>query len=399
LEKPVKILFITTTNLASNPRLLKELNIAQSSGFDCTVIQFCLGNWSDLKTEDLINDFPNVKFVFLSALRKPFTDWAISSLLELFLKRIPARFLSLCLLAYASGKRSYLLHKYLKKSKDQHDWIIAHNPAAFFPAYWLSNKSETRLGIDVEDYHPGETGSKENGLKLIRLMRTVLNHAAYISFSSPLIKNETLAQICSPVCDQFIILNGFNGADFTKPMNQISGNLKLIWFSQYIDAGRGLEEILPALEHIKTIELHLIGELRNSFHDTYLREKEFIFLHGTMTPSELNAAMVHFDIGLALEPGKDLNNNLAVSNKIITYAQAGLYILASHTPAQDQFLRESNLDYTQTDLSEKSLIDILLELQEKKELIRAERLKRYEQGRCYDWEKSGDILYKRWMKN
>ncbi len=118
-----------------------------------------------------------------------------------------------------------------------------------------------------------------------------------------------------------------------------------------------------------------------------------------MTPSELNAAMVHFDIGLALEPGKDLNNNLAVSNKIITYAQAGLYILASHTPAQDQFLRDSNLDYTQTDLSEKSLIDILLELQEKKELIRAERLKRYEQGRCYDWEKSGDILYKRWMKN
>lgn len=399
MEKPVKILFITTTNLASNPRLLKELNVAQGSGFDCAVIQFYLGNWSDSKTEDLINDFPNVQFVFLSALRKPFTDWAISSLLELFLKRIPAKFLSLRLLAYASGKRSYLLHNYLKKSKEKYDWIIAHNPASFFPAYWISKKFQARLGIDVEDYHPGEMGGKVYVLKIIRLMRIVLNHATYISFSSPLIQRETWAQICSPVCDQYIILNGFKGADFTKPMNQISGNLKLIWFSQYIDAGRGLEEILPALEHIKTIELHLIGELRNSFRYKYLLDKEFIFLHGTMTPSELNAAMVDFDIGLALEPGKDLNNNLAVSNKIITYAQAGLYILASHTPAQDQFLRESNLDYIQTDLSEKSLIDILLELQDKKELIRAERLKRYKQGRFYDWEKSGDILYNRWMKN
>jgi len=46
-----KILFLTSTNLASNPRLLKELRLAVTHGYDCTVMQFQLGNWSDTATQ------------------------------------------------------------------------------------------------------------------------------------------------------------------------------------------------------------------------------------------------------------------------------------------------------------------------------------------------------------
>jgi glycosyltransferase involved in cell wall biosynthesis len=47
------------------------------------------------------------------------------------------------------------------------------------------------------------------------------------------------------------------------------------------------------------------------------------------------------DIGLALETGKDLNNGIALSNKIFTYLLAGNAIIFSDTDAQRQFYEEN----------------------------------------------------------
>ena len=70
-----KILFITTTNLASNPRLLKELLIAENIFNYIEVIQFRLGNWSDVNTDTLKLSLKNTVFTELSAIRKPFLPW------------------------------------------------------------------------------------------------------------------------------------------------------------------------------------------------------------------------------------------------------------------------------------------------------------------------------------
>jgi glycosyltransferase involved in cell wall biosynthesis len=48
-----------------------------------------------------------------------------------------------------------------------------------------------------------------------------------------------------------------------------------------------------------------------------------------------------FDIGLALEPGRDLNNQIALSNKIFTYLLAGNAVIFSDTPAQKKFHAEN----------------------------------------------------------
>jgi glycosyltransferase involved in cell wall biosynthesis len=44
-----------------------------------------------------------------------------------------------------------------------------------------------------------------------------------------------------------------------------------------------------------------------------------------------------YDIGLALEPGRDKNNQIALSNKIFTYLLAGNAVIFSATPAQKLF--------------------------------------------------------------
>ena len=62
--------------------------------------------------------------------------------------------------------------------------------------------------------------------------------------------------------------------------------------------------------------------------------------HDPAAPDELTAFASQFDIGLALEPAFSRNNDIALSNKIFTYMQAGLAIIASNTTAQQQLLKK-----------------------------------------------------------
>jgi hypothetical protein len=71
------ILFITTSNLASNPRLLKELRLSIGVFKKIDVVQFSLGGWTDEITEKLKLDYGQVNFIELDAKRKPFLDFKV----------------------------------------------------------------------------------------------------------------------------------------------------------------------------------------------------------------------------------------------------------------------------------------------------------------------------------
>jgi hypothetical protein len=92
-----------------------------------------------------------------------------------------------------------------------------------------------------------------------------------------------------------------------------------------------------------------------------------------------------------------LNNQLAISNKMLAYAQAGLFILASKTPGQEYFLQQSNLDYLQTEINENALCHSLHSLIQSKKQIRSGRNKRYINGRVYDWEFTSNQLLRTWF--
>ena len=59
--------------------------------------------------------------------------------------------------------------------------------------YWPFNfslKIESKLGIDVEDYHPGETNDRIISNRVLRLMEKTLKKTNYVSFAAPLIQKE-----------------------------------------------------------------------------------------------------------------------------------------------------------------------------------------------------------------
>lgn len=391
------ILFITTTNIAANPRLQKELQLAVQNGFKCTVVQFRLGNWSDILTIELEKSFPKVHFIWLSALRRPVHLWLISSVFEKILRWFPYQLLSGFALSVAVGKRSFLLNSKIKFITGHFDWIIAHNPATFYIAHRFSKKWNCRLGIDVEDYHPGESNNIYEQQRMKLYLQEVLPHASYISYASPLIMKTVQENIAFLNSSQFSIINSFYSSEFPFSAEHKGGPLRLVWFSQFIDRGRGLESLLQIIDSIGDIELHLIGNLNHSFFKEQILGKKNVICHQVMSQQILHKSLHYYDIGLALEPGKDFNNKIALSNKMLAYAQAGLFILASNTPAQDEFLQKSNLDYVQTDLNQNTLFSVLTSLVESRSEIRSRRKFRHLNGKVFDWSNNSDLLLNTWL--
>lgn len=384
-----RILFITTNNLATNPRLFKELELARLKSFGVTVILFSLGNWSEKIEAEMQARYSDVNFIKLSAGRDPFFLWLVSSLLEKAARYVTRVITFPVLVSWATGKRSYLISKQLRKMSGKFDWVVVHNPAAFYPATLFAKRHKIKLGIDVEDYHPGESNDKHLSASIKKMMANCLPKADYVSFASPLIKNEVESDLKFKGSNWFTVLNYFPGTEFPIPDSIISGPLKLVWFSQNINAGRGLENILPFIKAAgNKIELHLIGNLDAEFAKMHLKDSPNIFIHPPKSQKELHQSFVDYDIGLALDVAVDRNRELALTNKILAYLQSGLFIIASDTPAQKDFLIEFPENGALFDTKLKSFDRLLSEAISNVTTIRKNKLNRYYsvQEKCWENE-------------
>jgi hypothetical protein len=397
------LLFLTTTNLSTNPRLLKELKLANENGYDCTFVGFKLGNWSDKTENEHLKSLKNVRTYYLSAgisthsgisttlndLQQPLVErsrnpetersrsqrsfrlrsmalwrWlsvvearyltTLISKLSIFLNKIFRK--SLKLNAYAHNKRTWQLVKALKKQKGDFNLVIAHNLGALYPAYKFVKKKNIPFAFDIEDYHPGEKCSPTEKHRRELLMQKILPKAAYVSYASPLIGKYSFDLInkinlglsSSPSGRgreaRVLINNSFSKNEFELKESQAE-KLQLIWFSQNIAHGRGLELIIPVLAKFKDkVQLTLVGNLYNDFEASFLKNYlDFISFTPPLPQKELNQLLCRFDVGLAIElSSADFNRDICLTNKIFAYTQAGLFVLATDTAAQKKFIEEHN---------------------------------------------------------
>ena len=336
-----RILFITTLNLASNPRLIKELNLALKNDFEVELICFEFENWSYEYDLELKENFrlKGVRIHSIPAGRRPILIWLNSIMREKGFRLLSQFFqLKNKKLANAISRRNWLILKKLNATSSP-ALVVGHNPGALYPTYAFARKFNCPAGFDMEDYHPGEG----NNLHLQHLTRLLVQKFIpamdYVSFASPSFM-EQMQPIIKRYSDTWVpILNLFPLSEFEEPAKVNSGPVKMVWFSQHISKGRGLELILPNIIKFKgEVELHLFGNINEKFYEDELKNEESIFVHKPLSQIELHKKLSEFDVGLALEPGKDLNNQLALSNKMLACLQAGLFVLATSTPAQEALL-------------------------------------------------------------
>lgn len=399
----MRLLFITTSNLATNPRLVKELYLASSLKFDIEVIQFNLDNWSYSYTQQIKGNLPKVNFIDIEAGRRPFIPWFVSSFLERFFSRIPLPFLPLSWLSISLNKRAFLIQRHFRNIQYKPDLIIAHNPGSFYPAMLFAKRYKSEFAIDVEDYHPGETFDGRVTERMKKLMQLVLPKAKYVSFASKLILERVKSDMHksnSNLCNPTLINNVFSKEEFVLKTNYATdqGKLNFVWFSQNIDYSRGLESIFTLLDNFgNDISLTLFGNLREEFFQKEITHRNYIRTEQPMAQHKLHSILSNFDIGLALETiTSDYNRDICLTNKIWSYLQSGIYILASSTKAQKELIHEfSSNGEILYEIDNKARLQIKNMIQNK-EQIRKGQTERSLLNEKVNWENEADKLKYVW---
>lgn len=396
----MRILFISTHNFATNPRLLKEIRLALANDHQVSVLCCAFNNWSKANNENIKEQLlPGIDYYEVAGNRHPFLPWLTSSVI-FFLSKYFLFFFpdSNFLLSVRSNKRSWLLMNRLKKIRQKTDLVIAHNPGSFFPAMRFAGRKKIFFGIDLEDFHPGETTDERGAFQLTKLLKNILPQAAYLTAASPLIADFS-KKISDKIKDRpTVILNLFSASEFIPPCLERPGRLRLVWFSQNISFDRGLEKIIPLIEENVNTELHLYGNCNQAFQKQWLQNRNNIFLHEPLLQENLHKELAHYDIGLAIEPGRDLNNTLAISNKILAYFQSGIFILASDTIGQKNFIENNEGAGILTTLENDDIREKLLSLFTDMENLRAGSVKRYENAKNFCWENESVKLIKIWKE-
>ncbi len=393
-----RILFLSTHNFATNPRLVKEIELALENNFAVSVICFSFNNWSRANN-DIIKQRLKQKITYyeVPGNRWPPIPWLLSSasfsLSKIFLKLYPV---NTFLLSLFSNKRSLLLLQKARHLKEEIGLVVAHNPGSFYPAQKMAQERNIPLGIDLEDYHPGETTNPITAGYLRSLLAGILPAAAYISAASPLILDKSISDTGGINSQPITIMNYFPGSEFIKPKVKTSGKLLMVWFSQNISYNRGLEQLIPCIKHNHEVELHLFGNASAEFVNEWLMDLPNLFLHDALPQDELHQRLSAFDIGLAIEPGKDMNNELALSNKILAYYQAGLYILASDTNAQNKFISDNGEHGISTSLHDGMLSGAINQLVAAKDRIRKTAIPRFDTASTTSWETESTKLLNSW---
>ncbi len=397
---PGRVLFLTSTNLAVNPRCLKEVRLAVAANMDVTVVAFRLGNWSDAQEQEIVKELTTVRFYYLSITRDQLGSWLQATFFIKVSRLVHAVFPGKVFWAStAINKQSWLLWKWIKQYKGRQDLIIAHNPPAFYPAEKLAAKNRTAFALDIEDYHPGEIDNKAIETPLTVVMESVLARSAYNSFAAPGIRDHCRQAIGINRDTDIVVNNVFPSDEFSYDGDNGKGKMKLVWFSQNIDFGRGLEELIPCLDRMATdIELILIGDPKEPFCHNFVEGKDFIKTLRPVSQRELHRIICSADIGLALETGKDINRKLTLTNKIWAYYQAGLFVLASDTPAQAEFLAHFPDHGLVTPLTVENVAGALGLLLRRLPEIRAQKQMRFIRAKKEGWEHESAVLLNKWKE-
>lgn len=403
----MKISFLTTLSLATNPRLVKEVMVAQDLFNEIEVICFSFGNWSnELDVKIKIQFKSNVKVIGLPASKKSFFVWFVSSLLERLAKKAPFIYnKSLLFSSLASNKRTSMLLYYIRKHKlfRGSSLIVSHNLGTLYPAFYFSKLYNIPFAFDVEDYHPGEVIHEDAVNEKKRreiLMQMVLPHAAYVTAASPIIGRE-VEKLCN--VPAITINNSFYSNEFKLPVDDLSNlgqKLQLVWFSQHINYGRGLELLLPALDSdCDHVTLTLIGNLNTNFAKEWLQYRTYVKVIAPLQQDILHKELSRYDVGLALDlKSTDFNRDIALTNKIFAYKQAGLFVLATDTKAQVEFMNQFKDEGYVCEQTSESISSGIAYMLENVESIRAEKTNRFNKAREIAFEAEEEKLKALWQK-
>jgi glycosyltransferase involved in cell wall biosynthesis len=339
--KETKLLLITSTHLAKNPRLVKEM-AALKSFYKLEVVFFQTLSEYVIYDDLIMADHPEVDFHRINWLNRYYSSRLSYTLLQKFLILIH-RISTISILPEHQFFSGYLL--LLKKLKKTDAAIIhGHNPGVLAVVHQIAKKKKILSGFDAEDFHRGEYPENHPRRPIMEMLEDKYIPKINLLFAaSPLIGKAYTSLY--PNIHIRTINNAFPKSEFRILEKSADKSVKLVWFSQIVGQDRGLKEIIEAIKLTREckFELYIYGEctpaMRAYLSGILHKSRHQLFFKGLVSNKQLNLELGNYDIGIASEIGHTENRRVCLTNKIFAYTQAGLVILASNTPAQQEFLK------------------------------------------------------------
>jgi glycosyltransferase involved in cell wall biosynthesis len=339
------VTFITTGQPTTNPRLVKEAETLHKLGYSVKVICCFYQQWAQKPDDVLTGKYPGM-YIYCGG--NPVEQKAIyiktrirqklSTLLFKFTRRfgVPENAIS------RTHTEALAIAKKIKT-----DLYIAHNLGALPAAVLAAKYTGAKVGYDAEDMHSAQFNSTHDESYLLNkyIEEKYFGQVNYFTTASPLIAEyyQRDYNYLKPV----VVNNVFPKTALNISQNY-KGNepLKLFWFSQTIGPERGLEDVIKAMAVVKdNIQLHLLGSCNEGHKAALLNlagtlnlNPDQLQFHEPIGADEIFNFASRFDIGMATETGVPLNRDICLTNKIFTYIQCGMAMIASDTQAQTQFM-------------------------------------------------------------
>ena len=329
-----KILLISPFPPSQNPRLLKEYQALKAAGFEVKALYAERDSWSS-------NHKVPEGFERVGGKVGSFWHW-----MTRVIHRVSKIFLPY---EYHYNRVSLLLLRRALTIKA--DLYIGHELTTLPIVVKAAKKYKSKCGFDIEDFHRNEVSNDIGSYQYLAasaIENKYINQVNYITAASPLIA-ESYQTIYPDVKSQ-VINNVFSNKHIVNDPIKPNASLKLFWFSQTVGKGRGLELVLEAMAKLSQlpISLALLGNADKQTKlyfqalviNSGLTEDRLNFLSPVKPEDIFNIANQH-DIGLALELRTPKNRDICLTNKIFTYLNSGLAILASNTLAQQKLISEN----------------------------------------------------------
>ncbi|MDN3548742.1 hypothetical protein [Mucilaginibacter aquaedulcis] len=203
-----------------------------------------------------------------------------------------------------------------------------------------------RVAFDMEDWYSEDLLSqayKTRPIKLLKNAEKTAIETGAACYTTSIAMAKTMQSYYRTLRQPAVIYNSFNYTEsiVRQPRQDI---LQLYWFSQTIGEGRGLEFFIKCMAESTTrCRLSLRGIVTEAYQanlSKLITAKDSIEFLPMLKNNEIQADMIKYDVGLALELEKPPNKYLTISNKLFHYMAAGLPVIASHTMGQLEIARQ-----------------------------------------------------------
>jgi len=336
IQRGKTVCLITTGHIASDPRLVKEAISLSRSGFKVHIIFTQYVSYLINHDQHILTAHPEWTYQSL--------NWTGNSF-QSKINRLASKLISLFSFNKSLALNRNLLWQQKKAADYKADLYIAHNLGALPVAVYAAKKNNVKCGFDAEDFHRYEVSDDvlDPDVKLkIAVEDKYIPQVDYITASSPQIADKYASLFNRRGAS---VLNVFPKTNSYNTIINENGPLKLFWFSQTIGPGRGIETVIESIRISELkVELHLLGDIASGYgrhiDDLTADMGCIVHFHQPVYADELFEIAAQFDIGLATEPYQPLNRNICLTNKLFTYIQCGLAVIASNTIAQTAFLSQ-----------------------------------------------------------